>query len=133
MMLCIVKFDIIVLCSRFVSKNNGVLFENDLIQIGLKSEYRQNLGRFGMYYGNKTSFPLQDFSTDFTYPGDSNTDILFILTSYQVCKVVCEEFSRLIYMYLPWTLVHLLHVCSLYASLFEGWCWEGGQLGAKGI
>ncbi|XP_064635751.1 AP-2 complex subunit alpha-2-like [Lineus longissimus] len=61
--------------TRFISKNNGVLFENDLIQVGLKSEYRQNLGRFGMYYGNKTSFPLQEFSTDFTYPGDSNTEL----------------------------------------------------------
>ncbi len=25
-------------------KNNGVLFENQLLQIGIKSEYRQNLG-----------------------------------------------------------------------------------------
>ncbi|KAI4905326.1 hypothetical protein NFI96_001769 [Prochilodus magdalenae] len=29
--------------SRFVCKNNGVLFENQLLQIGLKSEFRQNL------------------------------------------------------------------------------------------
>lgn len=29
---------------RFVCKNNGVIFENQLLQIGLKSEYRQNLG-----------------------------------------------------------------------------------------
>lgn len=26
-------------------KNNGVLFENQLLQIGIKSEYRQNLGK----------------------------------------------------------------------------------------
>jgi len=31
--------------SRFVCKNNGVLFENQLLQIGLKSEFRQNLGK----------------------------------------------------------------------------------------
>lgn len=31
---------------RFVCKNNGVLFENQLLQIGIKSEYRQNLGEF---------------------------------------------------------------------------------------
>ncbi|KAF0043639.1 hypothetical protein F2P81_004976 [Scophthalmus maximus] len=30
--------------SRFVCKNNGVIFENQLLQIGLKSEYRQSLG-----------------------------------------------------------------------------------------
>lgn len=29
---------------RFVCKNNGVLFENQLLQIGVKSEFRQNLG-----------------------------------------------------------------------------------------
>lgn len=33
---------------RFVCKNNGVLFENQLLQIGIKSEYRQNLGEFGL-------------------------------------------------------------------------------------
>lgn len=47
---------------RFVFKNNGVLFENDLIQIGVKSEYRQNLGRLGLFYGNKTQVTLQNFT-----------------------------------------------------------------------
>ena len=45
--------------NRFVCKNNGVLYENDIIQIGIKSEFRQNLGRIGVFYGNKTSMPLQ--------------------------------------------------------------------------
>lgn len=31
--------------ARFVCKNNGVLFENQLLQIGLKSEFRQNQGK----------------------------------------------------------------------------------------
>ncbi|CAB1341390.1 unnamed protein product [Coregonus sp. 'balchen'] len=31
------------LLNKFVCKNNGVLFENQLLQIGIKSEYRQNL------------------------------------------------------------------------------------------
>ena len=44
---------------KFVCKNNGVLYENDIIQIGVKSEFRQNLGRIGIFYGNKTSMPLQ--------------------------------------------------------------------------
>lgn len=44
---------------RFLFKNNGVLFENDLIQIGVKSEFRQNLGRLGLFYGNKTQVALQ--------------------------------------------------------------------------
>ena len=29
---------------RFVCKNSGVLFENQTLQIGLKSEFKQNLG-----------------------------------------------------------------------------------------
>uniref|UniRef100_A0A8C6X9G2 AP-2 complex subunit alpha n=1 Tax=Naja naja TaxID=35670 RepID=A0A8C6X9G2_NAJNA len=46
---------------EFVCKNNGVLFENQLLQIGLKSEFRQNLGRMFIFYGNKTSTPFLNF------------------------------------------------------------------------
>ena len=46
-------------CNRFACKNNGVLYENDLLQIGVKSEFRQNLGRLALYFGNKTAFALQ--------------------------------------------------------------------------
>uniref|UniRef100_A0A6M2DQQ6 AP-2 complex subunit alpha n=1 Tax=Xenopsylla cheopis TaxID=163159 RepID=A0A6M2DQQ6_XENCH len=47
---------------KFICKNNGVLFENDLIQIGVKSEFRQNLGRLALFYGNKTQITLQQFT-----------------------------------------------------------------------
>nr|DBA16023.1 TPA: hypothetical protein GDO54_003466 [Pyxicephalus adspersus] len=47
---------------RFVCKNNGVLFENQLLQIGVKSEFRQNLGRMYLFYGNKTSVQFQSFT-----------------------------------------------------------------------
>uniref|UniRef100_A0A8C2H621 AP-2 complex subunit alpha n=1 Tax=Cyprinus carpio TaxID=7962 RepID=A0A8C2H621_CYPCA len=49
--------------SEFVCKNNGVLFENQLLQIGIKSEYRQNLGRMYLFYGNKTSVQFITFTT----------------------------------------------------------------------
>ncbi|KAK7912996.1 hypothetical protein WMY93_013207 [Mugilogobius chulae] len=49
--------------SRFVCKNNGVLYENQLLQIGLKSEYRQNLGRMYVFYGNKTSTQFISFTS----------------------------------------------------------------------
>jgi len=55
---------------KFVCKNNGVLFENDLIQIGVKCEFRQNLGRLGLFYGNKTSFPLQNFAAALQNPSE---------------------------------------------------------------
>uniref|UniRef100_A0A667X4V3 AP-2 complex subunit alpha n=1 Tax=Myripristis murdjan TaxID=586833 RepID=A0A667X4V3_9TELE len=48
--------------ARFVCKNNGVLYENQLLQIGLKSEYRQNLGRMYVFYGNKTSTQFLSFT-----------------------------------------------------------------------
>ncbi|XP_068174558.1 AP-2 complex subunit alpha-2 isoform X2 [Antennarius striatus] len=51
---------------RFVCKNNGVIYENQLLQIGLKSEYRQNLGRMYIFYGNKTSTQFLSFSTSVT-------------------------------------------------------------------
>lgn len=38
-----------------------MLYENDLIQIGVKSEFRQNLGRLSLFYGNKTTTSLQNF------------------------------------------------------------------------
>ena len=31
---------------RFVCKNSGVLFENQTLQIGIKSEFKKNLGEF---------------------------------------------------------------------------------------
>uniref|UniRef100_A0A3B3ZYE0 AP-2 complex subunit alpha n=1 Tax=Periophthalmus magnuspinnatus TaxID=409849 RepID=A0A3B3ZYE0_9GOBI len=55
---------------RFVCKNNGVLFENQLLQIGIKSEYRQNLGRMYLFYGNKTSVQFASFSTTVSCPGE---------------------------------------------------------------
>uniref|UniRef100_A0A8B9HT50 Clathrin adaptor alpha/beta/gamma-adaptin appendage Ig-like subdomain domain-containing protein n=1 Tax=Astyanax mexicanus TaxID=7994 RepID=A0A8B9HT50_ASTMX len=52
---------------RFVCKNNGVLFESQLLQIGLKSEFRQNLGRMYIFYGNKTSTQFLNFSSSVVY------------------------------------------------------------------
>ncbi len=46
---------------RFVVKQNGVLFENDVIQIGVKLESRANLARLGMFYGNKTQSTFHSF------------------------------------------------------------------------
>uniref|UniRef100_A0A8C1WL98 AP-2 complex subunit alpha n=1 Tax=Cyprinus carpio TaxID=7962 RepID=A0A8C1WL98_CYPCA len=65
---------------RFVCKNNGVLFENQLLQIGIKSEYRQNLGRMYLFYGNKTSVQFITFTTTVTCPGELQSHILHIHT-----------------------------------------------------
>jgi AP-2 complex subunit alpha len=56
-------------------KNNGVLFENEMIQIGVKSEFRQNLGRLGLFYGNKTQVPLVNFQPVLQWPAESATKL----------------------------------------------------------
>ncbi|KAK6027424.1 adaptin region [Ostertagia ostertagi] len=54
---------------KFVVKNNGVLYEDEVIQIGCKLEARTNLARLGMFYGNKTSHPFTDFIPTVSCPG----------------------------------------------------------------
>ncbi|XP_068097434.1 AP-2 complex subunit alpha-1 isoform X1 [Hyperolius riggenbachi] len=63
------------LLNKFVCKNNGVLFENQLLQIGVKSEFRQNLGRMYLFYGNKTSVQFQSFTPTVTYPGELQSQL----------------------------------------------------------
>ena len=55
---------------RFASRLSGVLVENNVLQIGIKSEYRQNLGRVGVFFGNKAPGPLQNFSATAHCPGE---------------------------------------------------------------
>lgn len=64
-----------VICFRFLFKNNGVLFENEMIQIGVKSEFRQNLGRLGLFYGNKTQVPLVNFQTVLQWSAEDATKL----------------------------------------------------------
>lgn len=54
---------------KFVTKSNGVLYEDATIQIGYKLETRANLARLGMFYGNKTTFAFTEFHTSVTCPG----------------------------------------------------------------
>ncbi|KAG5458166.1 MAG: adaptin N terminal region-domain-containing protein, partial [Olpidium bornovanus] len=46
---------------KLVYTTEGVLFEDDVLQVGLKSEYHHNLGRLALYFGNKTQSPLHNF------------------------------------------------------------------------
>ncbi|XP_019861669.1 PREDICTED: AP-2 complex subunit alpha-2-like [Amphimedon queenslandica] len=56
---------------RFVIKNSGVLYENHALQIGVKSEFNGNLGRIGIFFGNKSNSSLVNFSTEITTPSES--------------------------------------------------------------
>lgn len=55
---------------KLLCKNNGIVFENTLIQIGVKSEYKQNLGRISLFYGNKTNGKFTQFFPAITCPGN---------------------------------------------------------------
>ncbi|XP_030845239.1 AP-2 complex subunit alpha-2 isoform X3 [Strongylocentrotus purpuratus] len=53
---------------KFICKNNGVLYESDQMQIGVKSEFQTYMGRLGLFYGNKTSYQFANFVTSINKP-----------------------------------------------------------------
>jgi len=73
---------------RFVCKNNGVLFENDLVQIGVKSEFRQNLGRLNLFYGNKTVNQFNTFIPDVSCTAPLSSHILCCCASGKSAKTL---------------------------------------------
>ena len=50
---------------KLLTSQNGVLFEDNCIQIGIKSEYNGSNGKLGLYIGNKMNYPLVDFKIDY--------------------------------------------------------------------
>eukprot|EP01137_Pigoraptor_chileana_P004832 Opistho-2@47036 len=47
---------------RFVCSNEGVLYEDDFLQVGVRSEFKNNLGRVALYFGNKSKqYSLDNF------------------------------------------------------------------------
>ncbi|KAF1959794.1 Adaptor protein complex AP-2 alpha subunit [Byssothecium circinans] len=49
--------------NRLLLRAEGVLYEDAQIQIGLRTEYRQQLGCLIFYFTNKSSFPMGSFTT----------------------------------------------------------------------
>lgn len=47
---------------RLCFTNDGVLYEDSQLQIGLKSEYHGNLGRIALYFGNKIAVGFSSFT-----------------------------------------------------------------------
>eukprot|EP00043_Microstomoeca_roanoka_P007809 m.75530 g.75530 ORF g.75530 m.75530 type:complete len:907 (-) comp13986_c2_seq1:93-2813(-) len=48
---------------KFYLVNDGVLYENPVLQIGVKSEFHGNLGRVTVFYGNRGDAPITNVST----------------------------------------------------------------------
>ncbi|KAF2645123.1 Adaptor protein complex AP-2 alpha subunit [Massarina eburnea CBS 473.64] len=49
--------------NRLLLRSEGVLYEDAQIQIGLRTEYRQQLGCLIFYFTNRSSFPMGSFTT----------------------------------------------------------------------
>ncbi|EAL70674.1 adaptor-related protein complex 2, alpha subunit [Dictyostelium discoideum AX4] len=47
---------------RLCLVSEGVLYEDSMLQVGLKSEYQSGQGRLMLYYGNSSAFPLTNFN-----------------------------------------------------------------------
>eukprot|EP01147_Barroeca_monosierra_P004171 gene4171-6518_t len=48
---------------KFYLRNNGVLYENPVLQIGIKSEFHGSLGRLTIFYGNRGDTPMTNITT----------------------------------------------------------------------
>ncbi|KAF2500183.1 Adaptor protein complex AP-2 alpha subunit [Lophium mytilinum] len=54
--------------NRLLLRSEGVLYEDAQIQIGLRTEYRGELGCVILYFTNKSSFPMGSFTTTLDNP-----------------------------------------------------------------
>ncbi|OJD18118.1 hypothetical protein AJ78_01836 [Emergomyces pasteurianus Ep9510] len=61
--------------NRLYFKDEGVLFEDAQIQVGLRSEYRVHLGVCKLYFTNKSSFPIGSFTTTLDNPSTDSIKI----------------------------------------------------------
>lgn len=77
---------------KLVVRNNGVLFENAVLQIGVKAEYKMHLGRINIFYGNKTTHQLQGFLSVVDSPGDLSSRLTVTL---QPVEQVIEAGSQI--------------------------------------
>lgn len=102
---------------RFVCKNNGVLFENQLLQIGIKSEYRQNLGK-SQHLQNANCIIWMCKSSDF-----------WTMSLTLLCfNLRLQEILVSMYMRLQFLLILLLTIllCLIYIS--SKWCYTDVQV-----
>jgi len=53
--------------TRLSANKEGVLFENTLVQIGLKTQYQGTKGRLQLFVGNKSAGALTDFAVDVSW------------------------------------------------------------------
>lgn len=55
---------------KLLFKNSDIIFENDLLQIGIKAELKKPMIHVEFYYGNKTNSTLSNISVNINPPGE---------------------------------------------------------------
>lgn len=137
--------------NRLCWNNDGILYEDSQLQVGIKSEFHGHLGRIAVFMGNKMTTALTSFTTSIT----SDSEILSIRLekipstnvdprsqSQQIFQVECRKpFSTMPHMTisflagshqalavrLPLPLTKFLHAVHLnQADFFDRWKVIGG-------
>jgi AP-2 complex subunit alpha len=62
---------------RLTYANEGVLYEDDQIQIGIKAEYHANLGRIALFIGNKIASEITDLKFHLEHSDPESLHIRF--------------------------------------------------------
>lgn len=61
--------------NRLYFCDEGILFEDSQIQVGVRSEYRSQMGVLKIYFTNKASFPIGSFTTTLNNPSSAELKI----------------------------------------------------------
>jgi len=88
--------------TRLVVATEGILYEDNRIQIGLKSQYQNQMGKVALYYGNKSANPLNAFTVNLqpvTYlkvnAASVNSNIAYHAQVSQMFQLECiQEFNE---------------------------------------
>jgi len=81
---------------KFYCKNNGVLYENDIIQIGVKTECRTNLARLALFFGNKTTLPFLNFKPDVTASPSLSMAVLLQVKQLESTVEAGAQFQQMV-------------------------------------
>ena len=81
---------------QFLFRNTDILFENESLQILLKSEYKQNLGRLTVTFTNKTNYLFQNFCIQSNAMVGDEADNLLRLILKPIESSVLQSNSQLV-------------------------------------
>lgn len=81
---------------KFYCKNNGILYENEIVQIGVKTECKANLARLALFYGNKTSTPFINFQPIVTCSPELSTALVLQVKTVDSTVEAGAQFQQMV-------------------------------------